>query len=394
MLPPCNMFRRLALIMVASLAIGTGMACRGSDAPVGAPPAVPVAATRVTRAPFGTLSDSTPVELFTVTNRQGIELRAMTYGGIIVSLRVPDRQGRVDDIVLGYDSAAEYARNNGPYLGALIGRYGNRIANGRFMLDGAAYKLATNNGPNHLHGGVRGFDKVIWRGEPLPEGIAFTYTSADGEEGYPGTLTARVTYTLTDRNELAVDYEATTDKPTIVNLTQHSYFNLAGQGTRDVLEHLMQIDADRYTPVDATLIPTGELSPVAGTPFDFQKPTPIGQRIGEEHAQLRSGLGYDHNFVLTRSDEGLQHAARVVEPSTGRTLDVATTEPGLQFYSGNFLDGTITGKQGRTYQKRFGFCLESQHFPDSPNQPAFPSTTLRPGQTYPSRTVFTFGVAK
>lgn len=386
------MSRRHALIMVALLSIGTGVACRGSDAPVGSPPATPVAATRVTRAPFGTLPDSTPVELFTVTNRQGIELRAMTYGGIIVSLRVPDRQGRGDDIVLGYESAAEYARNNGPFFGALIGRYGNRIANGRFMLDGAEYKLATNNGPNHLHGGVRGFDKVIWRGEPLPEGIAFTYTSADGEEGYPGILKARVTYTLTDRNELTVDYEATTDKPTIVNLTQHSYFNLAGQGTRDVLEHLMQIDADRYTPVDATLIPSGELSPVAGTPFDFQKPTPIGQRIWEEHAQLRSGLGYDHNFVLTRSGEGLQHAARVVEPSTGRTLDVATTEPGLQFYSGNFLDGTITGKQGRIYQQRYGFCLESQHFPDSPNKPAFPSTVLRPGQTYRSRTVFTFGV--
>ncbi len=387
------MFARLALVIVAALSISIGTACRGSDAPVGAPPA-PAAATRVTQTPFGSLPDSTPVELFTVTNRQGIELRAMTYGGIIVSLRVPDRQGRIDDIVLGYDSAAEYARNNGPYLGALIGRYGNRIARGRFTLDGAAYTLATNNSPNHLHGGARGFDKVIWRGEPLADGIAFTYTSADGEEGYPGTLKARVTYTLTDRNELAVDYEATTDKPTIVNLTQHSYFNLAGQGTRDVLEHLLQIDADRYTPVDATLIPSGELAPVAGTPFDFEKPTPIGQRIAEEHPQIKRGLGYDHNFVLRRAGEGLQHAARVVEPSTGRTLDVATTEPGLQFYTGNFLDGTITGKQGRIYQKRFGFCLESQHFPDSPNQPAFPSTIVRPGQTYRSRTVFTFGVVK
>jgi aldose 1-epimerase len=397
MLPPGHMSRRHLLIIVASLSIGT-LACRGSDAPTGAPagapPAAPVAATRVTRAPFGTLSDSTPVELFTVTNRQGIELRAMTYGGIIVSLRVPDRQGRADDIVLGYESAAEYARNNGPYFGALIGRYGNRIAVGRFTLDGTLYKLATNNGPNHLHGGLKGFDKVMWRGEPIPEGVAFTYTSADGEEGYPGTLRARVTYTLTDRNELTVDYEATTDKPTIVNLTQHSYFNLAGQGSRDVLEHLMQIDADRYTPVDATLIPTGELAPVAGTPFDFQKPTAIGQRLGEDHPQLRNGLGYDHNFVLTRSGEGLQHAARVVDPSTGRTLDVATTEPGLQFYSGNFLDGTITGKQRRVYQKRYGFCLESQHFPDSPNTPAFPSTILRPGQTYRSRTMFTFGVVK
>src|SRR5216683_7566953 len=235
--------------------------------------------------------DATPVELFTLTNRQGIELRTMTYGGIIVSLRVPDRQGRAGDIVLGYESAAEYARNNGPYFGAIIGRYGNRIANGRFTLDGTLYTLATNNGPNHLHGGVRGFDKVTGRGEPIQEGIAFTYTSADGEEQYPGTLTARVTYTLTDRNELAVDYEATTDKPTIVNLTQHSYFNLAGQGSRDVLDHLMQIDADRYTPVDATLIPTGELAPVAGTPFDFRQPTAIGKRIGEAHPQLENGLG-------------------------------------------------------------------------------------------------------
>ena len=384
--------------MIALLSITAAPACRGSDRPAGAragaPASAAAAATRVTRTPFGTLPDATPVELFTLTNRQGVELRAMTFGGIILSLRVPDRQGRSDDIVLGYESAADYARGNGPYFGAIIGRYGNRIANGRFTLDGTLHTLATNNGPNHLHGGVRGFDKVTWRGEPIPEGVAFTYTSADGEEGYPGTLTARVTYTLTDRNELAVDYEATTDKPTIVNLTQHTYFNLAGQGSRDVLDHLMQIDADRYTPVDATLIPTGELSPVAGTALDFRQPTTIGKRIGEEHPQLRSGLGYDHNFVLTRSGEGLQHAARVTDPSTGRTLDVATTEPGLQFYSGNFLDGTITGKGGRVYQKRYGFCLESQHFPDSPNKPAFPSTILRPGQTYRSRTVFTFGVAK
>jgi len=298
--------------MIALLSITAAPACRGSDRPAGAragaPASAAAAATRVTRTPFGTLPDATPVELFTLTNRQGVELRAMTFGGIILSLRVPDRQGRSDDIVLGYESAADYARGNGPYFGAIIGRYGNRIANGRFTLDGTLYTLATNNGPNHLHGGVRGFDKVTWRGEPIPEGVAFTYTSADGEEGYPGTLTARVTYTLTDRNELAVDYEATTDKPTIVNLTQHTYFNLAGQGSRDVLDHLMQIDADRYTPVDATLIPTGELSPVAGTALDFRQPTTIGKRIGEEHPQLRSGLGYDHNFVLTRSGEGLDRS--------------------------------------------------------------------------------------
>jgi aldose 1-epimerase len=261
-----------------------------------------------------------------------------------------------------------------------------------FTLDGVSHKLATNNGPNHLHGGLKGFDKVMWRGEERQNGVTFTYTSADGEEGYPGTLVARVTYTLTDRNELAIEYEATTDKPTVVNLTHHSYFNLAGQGARDVLEHRLQIDADRFTAVDATLIPTGELTPVAGTPFDFRQPTPIGQRINADDPQLKLGLGYDHNFVLTTAGDDLHHAARVVEPSTGRTLDVATTEPGLQFYSGNFLDGTITGKQGRVYQKRYGFCLETQHFPDSPNKPRFPSTVLRPGESYRSKTVLTFGV--
>src|SRR5436190_6126682 len=340
-----------------------------------------------------------PIEVVTLKNPSGMEVQAMSYGAIITSVKVPDRAGAFADVVLGFDKPEQYwADPPPPYFGAVVGRYGNRIANGAFTLDAKKYTLAKNNGPNHLHGGIKGFDKVLWSvaTKNAVDGASaiFTYTSADGEEGYPGTLTARVTYTLTDRNELAVDYEATTYKPTIVNLTQHTYFNLAGQGSRDVLDHLMQIDADRYTPVDAMLIPTGELSPVAGTPLDFRQPTTIGKRIGEDHPQLRSGLGYDHNFVLTRSGEGLQHAARVTEPSTGRTLDVATTEPGLQFYSGNFLDGTITGKGGRVYQKRYGFCLESQHFPDSPNKPAFPSTILRPGQTYRSRTVFTFGVAK
>jgi aldose 1-epimerase len=348
----------------------------------------------VTRAAFGALPDGAPVEIFTVTNGNGVEVRAISFGGIITSLRVPDRTGQSADIVLGYDTPGDYARNNSPYFGAIIGRYGNRIAKGRFSLDGAIYTLATNNGPNHLHGGVRGFDKVAWSGEATDEGVRFGYVSKDGEEGYPGTLSVRVTYTLNDRNELAVDYEATSDKPTIVNLTQHSYFNLAGQGARDILDHRLQIDADRYTPVDPTLIPTGELAPVAGTPFDFRQPTPIGARIGDDHPQLKNGLGYDHNFVLNRSGEGLRHAARVVDPASGRTLDIATTEPGLQFYSGNFLDGSITGKAGRTYQKRYGFCLETQHFPDSPNHPDFPSAVLRPGQTYKSRTVFTFGVEK
>ncbi len=350
----------------------------------------------VSRVRFGTLADGSAVEVFTITNASGVEVRAMTYGGIILSLRVPDREGRLDDVVLGFDTVADYEKKNDPYFGAIIGRYGNRIAKGRFTLDGEAFNLAINNGPNHLHGGVKGFDKTLWKGDPFQNGqaagVVFTRTSPDGEEGYPGTLTVRVTYTLNDRNELAVDYQATTDKPTIVNLTQHSYFNLAGQGSRDILGHQVQINADRYTPVDPTLIPSGELTPVAGTPFDFRQPVAIGARIDADHPQIKVGPGYDHNWVLNRTGSGLQRAVRVTEPSSGRTLTIATTEPGLQFYAGNFLDGSITGKQGRVYKRRFGFCLETQHFPDSPNRASFPSTVLRPGEEYVSRTVFTFGV--
>jgi aldose 1-epimerase len=349
---------------------------------------------RVSRAPFGALPDGSAVELFTLTNAAGVEVRAITYGGIIVSLRTPDRRRQLDDIVLGFDTAAQYAAGH-PYFGAIVGRYANRIANGRFALDGKIYQLAINDRPNHLHGGVKGFDKAIWTGEPFDDdrgaGVAFTYTSRDGEEGYPGTVTARVTYTLTNQNELIVDYHATTDRPTVINLSQHSYFNLAGQGSRDVLEHELQIYADRYTPVNETLIPTGELAAVAGTPFDFSALTAIGARIGQDHVQLQRGRGYDHNYVLTRTGGDLQNAARVVERTTGRTLEVATTEPGLQFYSGNFLDGSLTGKQGRVYRQRYGFCLETQYFPDSPNKPAFPSTVLNPGHDYRSRTVFRFG---
>jgi aldose 1-epimerase len=349
----------------------------------------------VSRAPFGRTAEGETVELFTLTNTRGVEVRIMTYGATIVSLRVPDRDGRFDDVVLGHDSLAGYL-DASSYFGAVVGRYANRVARGRFTLGGVTHRLATNNGVNHLHGGVRGFDKVVWRGEAIRSdsgaSVRFSYRSADGEEGYPGTLDVRVTYTLTDRNELAVDYFATTDKATPVNLTQHSYFNLAGADQRDVLGHLLMINADRYTPVDSTLIPTGELAPVAGTPLDFRAPTAIGARIGQAHPQLRHGGGYDHNFVLSRSGPGLFHAARVVEPTTGRTLDIHTTEPGLQFYSGNFLDGTIRGKGGRIYHHRYGICLEPQHFPDSPNHPGFPSTILRPGQTYRSRTVFGFGV--
>ena len=391
---------RAPIMSVSSVTLIAQLACAPAEAPGPAPAASGPSApsTSVTRGPFGALPDGTAIEVFTLSNASGVEVRAITYGGIIVSLKVPDRQGRLDDIVLGYDALGGYVTNNSPYFGAIIGRYGNRIARGRFTLDGKAYALAANNGPHHLHGGVRGFDKVVWRAEPVssPDGaaVAFSRTSPEGEEGYPGALAVRVIYTLTTANELRVDYVATTDRPTVVNLTQHSYFNLAGQGSRDILEHQLQIDADRYTPVDATLIPTGELAAVEGTPLDFRSPTAIGARIDDPHPQIRNGLGYDHNFVLTRSEPGLAHAARVLDPSTGRTLDVATTEPGMQFYSGNFLDGSITGKSGRVYRRRYGFCLETQHYPDSPNQPAFPSTTLRPGEQYRSQTVFTFGVMR
>jgi aldose 1-epimerase len=352
---------------------------------------------RITRVPFGTLADGKTVELFTLTNAHGLEAAIMTYGATVVSLRTPDRAGRLDDIVLGYPTLAGYLEKS-PYFGAIVGRYGNRIARGRFTLDGATYGLATNDGPNHLHGGVQGFDKVVWSASlsetETSAAVALSYTSPAGEEGYPGTLAVRVTYTLTDENELRVDYLATTDRATPVNLTQHSYFNLAGAGSGDILRHVLTIAADRYTPVDATLIPTGEIASVAGTPFDFRTPTAIGARIGQQDVQLERGRGYDHNWVLTRAGDSLALAARVTEPTSGRTLDVLTTEPGMQFYSGNFLDGTITGKDGRVYRHRYGFCLETQHFPDSPNHPNFPSTILRPGQEYRSTTVFKFSVLR
>lgn len=346
--------------------------------------------------PFERLSDDQLVKVYTLTNSQGLELRAMNYGGIILSLRVPDRNGTLEDIVLGYDSLAEYVEES-PYFGAIIGRYGNRIDDGEFELDGKTYTLATNNGPNHLHGGTKGFDKRYWEGESFVDdhgvGIIFSYTSPYGEEGYPGTLDAEVTYRLTDDNQLIVSYKATTTEATPVNLTQHSYFNLAGHGSGDVLDHELMINADRFTPVDSTLIPTGERRPVEGTPFDFTSPTPVGARIDADNPQIKHGLGYDHNFILNRDDAGkdsLALAARVYEPESGRVMSVHTTEPGLQFYSGNFLDGSLTGKDEVTYEQRAGFCLETQHFPNSPNEPTFPSTILRPGETYHSRTIFTF----
>ena len=342
--------------------------------------------------PFGT-ADGKEVTLYTLRSETGMEATIATYGGTIVSLKVPDRNG-VGDVVLGYDSLSSYVAAS-PYFGCLIGRYGNRIARGKFTLDGQEYSLATNNGVNHLHGGMKGFDKVVWTVDSAAsaEGstLVLTYVSRDGEEGYPGTLSIRVTYTLKG-NELGIAYEATTDAPTIVNLTQHSYFSLAGPGEGDILGHELMIAADRFTPIDSTLIPTGELRDVAGTPFDFRTPVRIGARIGETNEQLTFGLGYDHNWVLSK-EPGYGLAARVTEPVSGRVMEVYTTEPGLQFYSGNFLDGTNIGKGGKAYRYRYGFCLETQHYPDSPNQKAFPTTVLRPGEKYATRTAYRFSVA-
>src|SRR5438552_832433 len=351
----------------------------------------------VTRERFGTTDCGEAVSVFTLKNAHGMALRVTDYGGIILTLLVPDKNGRFEDVGLGYDSLAGYVRSS-PYFGALIGRYGNRISHGRFTLDGQTYTLAQNNGPNHLHGGVRGFDKVVWAVTPFEHpdsvGLVLRYTSPDGEEGYPGTLRTTVTYTLTSRDELIFDYFATTDRATPVNLTQHSYFNLAGDGKGDILGHVVTLNADRFTPVDSTLIPTGELKSVAGTPFDFRTPTPIGARIDQDDVQLRYGPGYDHNFVLNKAGDAHDptFAARVYEPASGRVMEIYTTEPGFQFYSGNFLDGTLHGKGGVVYRRRYGFAMETQHYPDSPNKPTFPSTTLRPGESYHSRTIYKFGV--
>jgi aldose 1-epimerase len=353
---------------------------------------------RVERAPFGELSDGTRVERLRIS-AGALRMDAMTYGAVIVALHTPDRDGRAGDVVLGFDTLDEYVAHS-PYFGALIGRYGNRIARGRFTLDGASYRLSTNDGVNHLHGGVLGFDKMVWNATPFEReesaGVAFTRASPDGEEGYPGTLSVRVDYMLSERGELTVDYEATTDRPTIVNLTQHSYFDLSGGRAADVGGHELTIHADEITAVGVGLIPTGELMPVSGTPFDFRTPREIGARVDDADEQLRLAGGYDHNFVLAPStgSEGRRHAAHVREPVTGRTLDVYTTQPGLQLYSGNFLDGSVKGKQGRVYGHRGGFCLETQHYPDSPNHSHFPSVVLRPGTAFRSRTVFAFGAER
>jgi aldose 1-epimerase len=347
----------------------------------------------VTKAPFG-LADGRSVEIYTLANSKGSEARIMTYGGTVVSLKVPDKEGKFGDVVLGYDSLADYQKATA-YFGALIGRYGNRVGKGKFSIDGKEFKLAVNNGVNHLHGGLKGFDKVVWTASPSVQAdgahLELSYLSRDGEEGYPGNLNVKVEYVLTENNELKIIYSAVTDKPTVINLTHHSYFNLAGAGQGTILDHQLTLNADRFTPTDSGSIPTGELRSVKGTPFDFIKATAIGSRIDQNDEQLKFGNGYDHNFVLSK-DKPLGLAATVYESTSGRVMEVFTTEPGVQFYTGNFLDGAIKGKNGQDYPRRSGFCLEAQHFPDSPNQPKFPSTVLRPGKTYTQTTIYKFSV--
>jgi aldose 1-epimerase len=337
--------------------------------------------------------DGSQVDLYTLKNSNGLAATITNYGGIVVSLTVPDKNGKLGDVVLGYDTLNDYIGST-PYFGALIGRYGNRIAKGKFTIDGVAYQLAQNNDSNALHGGRRGFDKAVWQAEKADTSdgpaLKLTYTSKDGEEDYPGTLRCEVTYTLTNKNELKIEYSAETDKPTFVNLTHHSYFNLKDGGASDILGHELMIKASKFTPVDKGLIPTGELKPVAGTPFDFNKPTAIGARVENDDEQLKFGKGYDHNWVLDRQGKDLELVASVYEPTSGRFMEVLTTEPGLQFYCGNFLDGTNIGKGGVAYQHRTGLCLETQHFPDSPNHPDFPTTELKPGEKYTQTTVYRF----
>ncbi len=342
---------------------------------------------------FKTEYDDKEVRLFTLKNRYGMVVQITNYGGRVINLWTPDRLGNYDNIVIGYDTLDNYLNSNEIYYGTLIGRYGNRIAKGQFVLNDSVYTLAQNNGENHLHGGETGFNNVVWDAKQLDEQtLELKYLSKDGEEGYPGNLDVTVLYQLTNDNELEIEYWAKTDKPTPVNLTQHSYFNLAGAGSGDVKDHILQINADYYTPVDSGLIPTGEITPVEGTPMDFRTPIPIGARVDNDFEQLKFGKGYDHNWVLNQEENDLNFAAKVVEPTTGRTLEVYTNEPGIQFYGGNFLDGSDKGRGGKIFSHRSALCLETQHFPDSPNQPDFPSTILQPGDEYYSICVYKFGV--
>ncbi|MGY1636255.1 aldose epimerase family protein [Geodermatophilus sp. SYSU D00742] len=387
--------RRRALVAV----VGAGLVAGGLTATPAGATGGGGASTSVE--PFGTTPDGTAVERWTLTNGD-MTVRVLTFGGVIQTLEVPDADGRVENVVLGFQDLAGYVSDEDPYFGSLIGRYGNRIAGGSFTLDGTTYQLPLNDGPNTLHGGPTGFDDRVWEatdvGDDAVAALRLRLVSADGDQGFPGTLTTTVTYSLDDESRLTVHYEATTDAPTVVNLTQHTYWNLAGEGSGSIYGHELQIDASGYTPVDATLIPTGEIAAVEGTPFDFREPTAIGARIREDDQQLLYGQGYDHNWALDREDDGaregsdredaLEQAAVLRDPASGRTLTISTTEPGLQFYSGNFLDGTLVGTGSTVYRQGDGLALETQHFPDSPNQPQFPSTELRPGETYDSTTVF------
>ena len=375
-----------AFALITTLIFGTAHPVSGADG-------------KIQVSDFGKTSEGVSVFKYVLTNSKGAEAAVTNYGATLIALKVPDRDGKIGDVVLGYDNVESYEKGTS-YFGGTIGRYGNRIAKGQFTLDGKMFQLPTNDGPNCLHGGKIGFNKRVWAGVDRSRANAqvleLSYTSEDGEEGFPGKLQVRVTYTLAqDKNELRIDYEATTDKDTVINLTNHSYFNLTGTPSKDILQHELVLDARQFTPVDATLIPTGELRAVAGTPFDFSKATAIGARINQDDEQLKFGRGYDHNWVLERTAKGgLQVAAEVFEPSSGRVLNVLTTEPGIQFYSGNFLDGTAVGKGGQTYGHRTGLCLETQHFPDSPNHANFPSTELKPGQTYRTTTVLRFSIRK
>ncbi|MDZ4800690.1 MAG: aldose epimerase family protein [Bryobacteraceae bacterium] len=365
-----SLTRRTAIALTAAAPVITQAAARG-----------------IAKTSFGKVKSGQAVDLYKLTNSQGTEVTVITYGARVQSIRCADARGKMADITLGFDNIEGYQTEN-PYFGAVVGRYGNRIAKGKFSLGGKQYTLAKNNGENALHGGLKGFDKVLWTAKEVNGGIDLTYISKDGEEGYPGTLTTTVRYSLSDANELRIDYTATTDKVTVLNVTNHSYFNLAGEGSGDILGHRIQINADRFTPVDAGLIPTGELKPVAGTAFDFRQPHSIGERINANDEQIKLGKGYDHNYVLNGPMGAMRQIVRVVEPKSGRVLEVSTVEPGVQFYTGNFLDGTNRGKGGKVYGHRTGFCLETQHFPDSPNQPKFPTTQLEPGKTWKTATIY------
>ena len=374
--------RSLAIAVAAVTLVGSSMA---------------VGQTRgVTKQTWGTTKAGEGVDLYTLTNAKGASVQIATLGGTVVSIKVPDKAGALGDVVLGFDSLDGYLGAH-PFFGVLVGRYGNRIGNAAFTLDGKAYTLAKNNGVNSLHGGLKGFDKYVWKTREVTsaEGLALelTHVSPDGDEGFPGTLSVTVRYTWTDANGLRIDYAATTDKPTVLNLTNHSYFNLSAGASPTILDHTLQLLADKYTPVDKGLIPTGELRPVAGTPFDFTKARRVGESIDADDEQIRFGGGYDHNFVFGGAPGTMRLGARVADPVSGRIMDLTTTEPGVQFYTGNFLDGSVKGRGGKPYVKRSGLCLETQHYPDSPNKPDFPSVVLRPGQTYKTTTQYTFSVA-